>query len=264
MNARRAMDFAITVREMLYRLASPVDAAVGAALGREAMPPLWLRRHVGAAVPGEFRAAAAAGAMQLRELFPHPAFRSVLDLGCGCGAMVPYFRETLPSAGRYLGLDKHRGCLHWAQRRWAADQRIRFAHVHEAAPLTAGAPFDLVLAKSLFTHLVAGEAEAMLQLIRAHMAAGGYLVLTVFLHDHQGITPMFPHAAGDGFVRYRRRMRPAAAVTFDRDFFLALLSAAGFRVERAWYWFWPGDQSRIRNQDLLLCRPDGDRAACPS
>lgn len=256
MNAQRVTDLAIAVREALYRLASPLDAAVGALVGRQAVPPLWLRRHIGAAAPDAFRAAAAAGADQLRELFPHPAFRSVLDLGCGCGAMVPYFQEALPAAGRYLGLDKHRGCLRWARRHYAADQRFDFAHVSEPAALAAGAPFDLVLAKSLFTHLVAAEAESMLRMIQAHLAPGAALVLTAFLHDRQGATPMFPYAAGDGFVRFRRRTRPAAAVTFDRDFFLALLSANGFRVERAWYWFWPGDQPRIRNQDLLLCRPD--------
>lgn len=251
----------LALRGAAYRLLTPLDAAWGRLQRRREVPPLWLRRHVGAARAARFLATAEAAGRQLDELLGAGfAPRSVLDVGCGCGSMVPYFATRLAPGGRYLGVDLHRGSIAWCRRRFADDGRFAFGILPAAAAEATARRYDLVLAKSLFTHLVADDAANLLAAIRRVLAPGGRLVATAFLFEPGTPVPALRHPVAGGRVRYRRRLRPAAAVGFARELFGDLAARAGLELVEARHWFWPGDRPRLSAQDYLVLRVAGDEA----
>jgi len=241
-------------RTVLYRCVSPLEAAWSRIKGLPPLPPLWLRRHVGAAPRSRFEHAVSEGVKQLGELLgADREITSVLDLGCGCGAMVPHFQQVLPSSGSYLGVDIHQGSVSWCTRRYAHDPRFEFGLLPSSYPAILERRYDLVLAKSLFTHLLEAQASEYLATIRDVLEPQGRLVLTAFLFDSSGPVPALPHLGPDGNVRLRRLARPEAAVGYERAHFLAMLELAGLAVLDARYWFWPGHHPRLSAQDVLVC-----------
>lgn len=260
--ASQGTRLALLARTGLLRVVSPLERWYAGIRGLPPLPPLWLRRHVGAAGRRPYENAVAEGERHLREMLGAGAgVTAVLDLGCGCGAMVPFFRERLPDAGAYLGVDIHAPSVRWCRDRYAADARLSFGVLPAAWPAVLERRYDLVLAKSLFTHLLEAEASDYLSAIGGALEPGGRLVLTAFLFDAASPSPALPHAAAGGRVRLRRPSRPEAAVGYDRDHFLSLLERAGLQVLDARYWFWPGDHARLTTQDLLVC---GRLSAAPA
>ena len=182
---------------------------------------------------------------------------SVLDLGCGCGAMAPFLREVLPESGTYLGADIHDGSIAWCRRQFAHDPRCTFVLLPQGQPAVCGRRYDLVLAKSLFTHLLEAQASEYLSMIRGVLEPLGRVVLTALLFDSAAPVPTLPFRSADGTVRLRRRSRPEAAVGFERAHFHRMLRRSGLTVLDARYWFWPGAHPRLSTQDLLLCGATG-------
>ena len=235
-----------SVRTLGLWLASPLDRAWLLATRRPHLPPLWLRRHTGSV--SAFESAARETAAFLDRLDLLKDARLVLDVGCGAGAMVEELRRRLPADGRYVGFDVHAASIRWCRRRWAADPRLSFEIAPIASPYGAafggGAPVesyrfpvddgtaDLVLAKSVFTHLTPGDARHYLAETRRALRPGRPAVVTAFLYEAgaPGVETLFPHAAGDG-IRVKWRARPTAAVAWEKARFLAMVEAAGLRLQ---------------------------------
>ncbi len=260
------------------------------------LPPLWLRRHAGPV--GAFRSAAegTVGLLERLELL-RPGL-ALLDFGCGPGSLLPLLAPRLGSEGRYLGLDIHAPSIRWCREAWAHDVRFRFEELGlsddfktktknsiegkdgfgssgafvgpgrgsdalapegEAGgwPAVAGG-YDLVLAKSVFTHLLEPEAVASLAEIRRCLAPSGRAVVTAFLFDGAAfagrVLPWFRHPAGLGDVRWRRAARPTAAVAYERGRFSSLVGAAGLEVENFVRGYFPGGAPVPTGQDLLVLR----------
>lgn len=261
-----ALRLARAARTALLWTLGPAEALVRRLQGRGSLPPLWLRRHVGPVASFE---SAARDTEAL--LDRHAAVRPgdlVVDLGCGCGAMVPAFAERIGAAGRYLGIDVHGPSLGWCRRRWAEDPRLTFARATMASPY-GGAPspmgrdapyrvpadggtVGLVLAKSLFTHLLEPQARSYLAEIRRLLAPGRRALVTAFLFA--GETPAFPH--GDDRVRVRLASRPEAAVAYRRELFEGMVEEAGLRIVERIDGFFPGDAPRLDGQDVLVLGPE--------
>jgi SAM-dependent methyltransferase len=169
----------------------------------------------------------------------------VLDVGCGCGAMVPFFAKRLGEEGCYLGLDVHPPSIQWCRRRFQDDPRLRFEQVPVRSPYGHGrgvafeeyrfplpdGAADFVLAKSLFTHLLEPEARHYLAEIRRTLRPGREAIVTAFLFDGSG-PPAFPFPAAGSPVRWRRRSHPHAAVAFERRFFESMIREAGLEVRQ--------------------------------
>ena len=246
----------------------PVDRLWRALGGRGDLPPLWLRRHVGPV--GRFESSARQTAELIDRLGLVGEGSRVVDLGCGCGAMVPALAARIGGTGGYLGVDVHRPSLAWCRRRWADDARVDFADAGMRSPYGRGdgAPADrlrlpvadggadFVLAKSLFTHLLADEARAYLAEVRRVLAPGGAALLTLFLFDGDRFAatppPAFPHPEPGAPVRWRRAAHPHAAVAFERGWFLARLAAAGLAVREEIPGFHPGEAATPSGQDTLV------------
>jgi SAM-dependent methyltransferase len=249
-------------------LAGPADRLWLLATGRGQLPPLWLRRHTGPLRGFERSAQAMAAWLDELGLLADPGL--VLDAGCGAGAMVPELAHRLGPNGRYVGFDVHAPSIRWCRRRWAADPRLRF-EIAEAAsaygssrtaagdyrfPVDDGAA-GLILAKSLFTHLLRDDAAHYLRETRRALSPGKPAVVTAFLFDDAGPAPdsvrrefPFSQDAG-GRIRFRSRLRPTAAVAYAKSEFFALVEQAGLRVQWLRPGFFPGS-SPVTGQDTLL------------
>ena len=255
-------------RAAVYWLASPFDRFGRRLTGRPPLPPLWLRRHTGAI--SAWNTGVRDTADFLSRLEPASGTAVVLDVGCGPGAMVEELKRRLPPGGRYVGFDVHAPSIRWCRRRWSGDTRLRFelAEVRSAYGATAGPPVssyrfpmedgeaDLVLAKSVFTHLLEADARHYLAEIRRVLRARRVAVVTAFLFDRdhpeiEAVRRALPFDRNGGAVRLRRNGRPTAAVAFDRSVFGKMVEDGGLRV--AWHseGFYPG-RSRLDAQDVLV------------
>jgi len=254
-----------SARTALYRAAGPLERALRPA-ARE-LPPLWLRRHAGPV--RHFVSSALEAERLLVELDLVRQDSSVVDLGCGPGAMAPIFARRLGARGRYLGLDVHAPSIRWCRERFAGDPRFRFEVLDRESPYrtTRGAASarlpvedasaDLVLAKSLFTHVLAEEtAQLFAEIRRALRPELGRAFVTAFLFDAAaGEPPAFPHPGPGAAVRWRHRRWPHAAVAYERGLFEFLAEANGLARERFVAGFHPGRDAVPSGQDVIVLEP---------
>ena len=255
-------------RTLAYRIASPAESAWRRVAGRERLAPLWLRRHTGPVA--HFESAARETAEFLDRLGLVRPDDTVVDIGCGAGAMVPQFARRLGPSGRYVGFDVHAASIDWCRARYAGDARFSFAlaDIASAYGAASGAPAtsfrfpvedaaaDLVLAKSVFTHLLAPEAAHYLAETGRALKPGSAAVVTAFLFDAAApemdlVRRAFPFGDGEGLVRWRLRGRPTAAVAYERPLFERMVTAAGLRVQWMSPGYFPGS-ARVTGQDTLL------------
>jgi SAM-dependent methyltransferase len=247
-------------RTATLRVLSPADTGWRKIRGRPPLPPLWLRRHAGRV--GRFESSASDCLAQLTAWNATASAGRIVDLGCGPGAMALLFRFALGPAGRYVGIDVHAPSIAWCRGAFSGDTRFRFEHAPIESSFGRGrvpiseyrlpvedASADLVLAKSLFTHLSAADAERYLREIARILAPTGAAVVTAFLFGDVDV-PGFPFGGEDG-VRWRVRYRPAAATAFARPRFDAMIREAGLRVENEALGFYPGSEKVPSGQDVL-------------
>jgi SAM-dependent methyltransferase len=258
-------DLARLARTAALRVASPFDHAWRLATGRGHLPPLWLRRHTGSVSAFERAALETAAFLDGLDLMNGAGL--VLDVGCGAGAMVEEFRRRLPADGRYVGFDVHAPSIRWCRRRWASDPRLSFEIAPVASPYGSprGDPVqtyrfpvedgaaDLILAKSVFTHLDEPAARHYLSETRRALRPGRPAVVTAFLFAEgaPGVEIAFPHPVSEG-LRVKSRARPSAAVAWEKSRFVALLEEAGLRLQWHSEGFYPGREGRLMAQDVLL------------
>lgn len=101
---------------------------------------------------------------------------SVLDAGCGSGAVTALLRSQFP-ASRLSGLDNDPQLLAVARRRFVPGQvRLHQGDLTDPRALAAcGAPFDAVLARFVFQHLAHPVAAAAT--LRGALVPGGLLAV---------------------------------------------------------------------------------------
>jgi len=180
------------------------------------------------------------------------------------------FRSNLDDF-RYLGFDVNRAAIGWARKAFAGDPRIRFELAEIDSPFgeksarnaedyrfpVEDGQADLVLAKSVFTHLLESEARHYLCEIRRALKPGRAAVVTALLFAPEsrtglGLSPAFPFGDAEGNIRWRWKARPESAIAYERDFFLRMITDAGLRLQWLCQGFFPGDAPSISGQDILL------------
>jgi SAM-dependent methyltransferase len=257
------IDLARFARTAALRACGPFEWCMRAS-EEKGLPPLWLRRHTGPVANFSRSARDTAGLISRLSLLAPVSL--VLDAGCGAGAVAIELQEALGPAGRYVGFDVHAPSIHWCRKRFRGDPRFRFELADIRTPFSrrsAGSArelrfpasdgsCDFVLAKSLFTHLLAPEAASYLREIGRVLAPKGRALVTAFLFDPEGEVPAFPFSGEAGSIRWKIRNRPHAAVAFSRPAFEAMTSAAGLRIDRTIDGFYPGAARVPSGQDTLI------------
>jgi ubiquinone/menaquinone biosynthesis C-methylase UbiE len=205
----------------------------------------------------------------------------MLDIGCGCGQVAVPMAKIIGSTGSYDGFDPERELIEWCRREIESRFRnFRFAHADLRSSLYNppgailpeeftfpynGASFDVILLKSVFTHMTLAGVEQYFREIRRMLAPGGVCVASFFLLNDEAESLI---AAGrsrfDLPWRYKNHWLqddkvPEFAVAFREQRIRELASAAGLHVVGGIrYGGWCGRTQFTSFQDLaaLAARED--------
>ena len=208
----------------------------------------------------------------LAELRPQ---ERVLDIGCGCGQMALHLKEYLDESGSYVGVDIHGPSIRWCQKRIGSrHNNFQFAHIdvrnfafnpaakHEAESYQFpydSQSFDLILLKSVFTHMRPAEVDNYVREVARLLKMKGRCLATFFLlNDEQAMLAREGKNAlnfdyGEGVWRYRYEHSPESAVAYDESYVMELLEKHGLSLKAPiYYGHWSGRKDGLSFQDILL------------
>lgn len=203
------------------------------------LPPLEFRRLVGPTDPAAF------DNPTRNPVFgeiPVEAYSAVLDFGCGCGRLARQLIQQQRRPDRYLGIDRHAGMIAWAREQLSpAAPDFSFEHHDVRHPHLnpGGTPghlpfpaedraFTLVIAWSVFTHLLEADAAYYIHEVGRVLSPSGVAVTTWFLFD-KGDFPMMQEFQN---ALYINPDDPTNAVVFDRDWLRERARDAGLVLTR--------------------------------
>ena len=226
--------------------------------------------------PGDFKAEGERLGRRLRERCDLKPDGRILDVGCGVGRLAVPLTQYLSTAGTYRGFDIVPEAIAWCTERITGRYpQFRFQHVDlknrhynpegrlEAAdfrfPFTDRS-FDVVVATSVFTHLLAPECRRYLREAARVLDGGGVLMATHYVLSDEAQAAI---AAGRSELRFAHRRGPArvidpddpeATVAYERSDIEAFYREAGLRIEELLPGYWSGREGGVDYQDVVVAR----------
>lgn len=198
----------------------------------------------------------------------------VLDVGCGIGRMArPLLGFLDPERGSYDGFDVHRKGIGWCRRRYARHPHFRFlrADLYNRVYHPGGAhraaeyrfpyddrSFDLVIATSVFTHLLEEEADHYLAESARVLADGGRMLATFFVLDDESRRRIAAGTAGMPFLDPEAHVAvvsedlPEEAVAYDAGWIDERLAAHGLARVLRRPGTWSGREDGLSFQDIVV------------
>jgi predicted TPR repeat methyltransferase len=263
------------LRAVAYWGLEPIDYLSRKANHLDHYPPISLRRRVGFlngfdGVPCEFVA-------YLKLLCGLNPESRLLDMGCGCGLLELELEEVI-TRGECYGFDIHKPSINWASK--AIGKRsphFRFIHadIHNEAYWPSGRldarafldqlrvpPLDIIVAKSLFTHMMPDELPLYFHAVATNLTTDGKAMLTFFLlNEDQARLEVsgrnqiaFLPPDGESMHRIRYQNAPTAAVAYEETPLVTRLASAGLQVVETRYGSWSGREDGLSFQDILIVR----------
>lgn len=218
------------------------------------IPPRRLAGYVG---DSDFAATGEEFLGHFRELAGLGAQDRVLEIGCGIGRMARVLVPVLRPPGSYDGFDVVDSGIAWCQERYRATPApFRFVHAdlrnsayNPGGMLDAGSyrfpyddgAFDLVIATSLFTHLLPAAAEHYLAEAARVLAPGARLFCTWLLVSAQRPAPAgFGPLSGDATTLVSDPEVPESAVAYEERWLAERLSARRLSLDVLAHGNWSG------------------------
>jgi len=256
-----------SARRLGLRFLDPLDYAARVINNQRRLPPFHLRREVGD--PSIFESSGAEFLAYMRLLCDLQPGERVLDIGCGCGLMALFLEDYLDAGGCYTGIDVQAGAIDWCASNISARRpNFSFAHLNRRSgrynpggeigplrlPFDDGA-FDVMVVKSVFTHLLRDDLEQYVREISRVLAPGGRCLASWFLFDLADGAPerlrTFSH--GDNVCRFESEQSPETAVAYAEPYLRTLLGAHGLEIRQPVYrGRWAGEEAGLSTQDLTV------------
>jgi SAM-dependent methyltransferase len=224
---------------------SPLDR-LASAVEQKSRPPAWLRQRVGSL--STFEGSSGEYVAYLKLLCNLKAGDSVLDIGCGCGNTALSFTGQFPLSGytHYVGVDIDPDAISWCTKNINS-----YFFTNLRLPDSS---FDVILAKSLFTHLTEEETTRYLQEIKRLLAPEGRALLTFFLL-REPVGPnahyTFLHKLGD-YTRCLRKTNPRLGIAYDPEWVYDTLRSLHLYADPPHYGEWGGDPGGLSFQDIVI------------
>lgn len=239
---------------------------------RDPLVPPRRRQFVGR---GDFAATGEEFLAHFRELAGLRPDHRVLDVGCGIGRMArPLAAYLDPARGSYDGFDVDRDGIGWCRRVYGRrhphfrfqvadlfNARYHPGGAHRAAeyrfPYDDGS-FDLVVATSVYTHLLEEEADHYLAESARVLVPGGRLLATFFVLDAVSRARIAGGEAGLPFLDPQERIAvvsedlPEEAVAYDRAWIEERLAAHGLALQALRPGTWSGREDGLSFQDIVV------------
>ena len=195
----------------------------------------------------------------------------MLDIGCGIGRMARVLVPVLEPPGSYDGFDIAEPGIRWCQSHYRdtpAPFRFEYANVHNSVynpsgrdtPETYRFPYDdgsfeLAIATSVFTHLLADAADHYLAEAARVLAPGGRLFATWFALEHSDSPPP-PFQADPALAPalVSDRAAPETAVAYPQEWLRDRLDAHGLELDAIHPGSWRADRAGVTLQDVVVAR----------
>lgn len=248
-------------RTALQVLAEPIDAFDRFLNCKKGYPPLRIRQKVGSL--NDFEGSGGEYIAYLKLLCALKMGDSMLDIGCGCGLMCLPINENGPLSeylgptGNYVGLDIDWQLIKWCKGHLSNDN-TSFFWLPDDEAFKLDAPhgsYDVILAKSLFTHLLPSETQDYLEELGKLLKPEGRCLATFFLMtetEPQG-RYTFKHPGSTSAYYLERPSKPEAAVAYNETWLLSKLKALEFSVD-VYYGSWRGNKKGLSFQDIVILR----------
>jgi SAM-dependent methyltransferase len=205
-----------------------------------------------------------------------PPAAAILDVGCGNGSVARSLTHFLSAEGRYDGVDVNGRTVAWLQDRYRKYPNFRFTHadvwnkVYNPGGGTQGASyrfpfadgaFDVVLLKSVFTHMLPADVETYMAEIGRVLKKGGRAVITYFLLNTESrrfidrgldVHGLKHDYAGDPLCRVSDPSRPELVVAHDEQRVRDGYARIGCTLLEMVFGNWCGRASLLGHQDLII------------
>ena len=201
---------------------------------------------------------------------------AVLDMGCGNGSVARALTRFLTPPGRYEGVDVNPGSVAWLQDHYKAYPNFRFTHAdvwnkayNPDGKLDGGAyrfpfadgTFDLVLLKSVFTHMVPVDVHTYLREISRVLRRGGRAVITYFLLNDESrrfidqgrsVHALYLDYESDPLCRVVDPVVPESVTAHDEGRIRTYYGEVGCSLVEIDFGNWCGRTSQLGHQDLVI------------
>ena len=257
------------VRINFYYFLSPFEQLLGTA--NPSSPPLYLKRYIGS--PKNFYSSGENYCNYLKDIAELKPDEKILDIGCGCGSVALPLAKYLNNKGEYLGIDIFDKAIKWCLKNIAGRyQNFEFLHIDVKNPIYTRKgkdaktyrfqlkynEFNVILVKSVFTHMGPEEVDNYLGEIYRILKKGARCLSTFFVLNNKqaqlrsvGLNQL-DFKYGDNAWRYCHKKSPFTACAFNEEFINQLTMKHKLFVKKIYYGTWTGRPDGVSFQDIIL------------